>query len=462
MSRGALLELKRLKLLDRRWHATDLNGLSDEILRGKLEDYYNCRAEMAESEARAYGREAVPLAALVSSISARTELESLLTLLLVFSRAFVPDRVLLLAEPDSAMSRASRQALGGPAKRELDREHIAKQLRFLSSLAGFVHDETLVTVPLRLLHTRGEAIPIFYSKDNYRSVLPLEVREHVDAHVDVHPVMYDRSTGHSYIAREPADEPCRAIFVDFSSDPTSSGMSFILSTIDSAQPTDDPSTLQIAYSYDLERPVDKEMFETWKEQSINRTIINRLSAVGKEIALASQLGATYLTESPFESELLALSGQVTKHVHQADAVQFLRVNSPSLALQDPHRVLKLRRRNRRGFLQLQRALLDVATELQGLEGPAFDARADVLLKRLVEPEVRRAETRLARLATRLASVTIGISATVALALLSGDSLPFGAVLGLSAAGPAASTLPTIAEYMSRRRTPEHILWQLHK
>lgn len=462
MSKRALQLLRSLGLVDRKHHPLDMDAVSDETLLGILDQYFQGRAETATSEATALAADSVPLSTLVSSVSGRGDVDSLLPTLLVFGRVCVRDPLFELAKPESSSTRASRQALGGPAFKPVDRGRLKAGLEFFSALSGFMREEIAVALPLGLAHIRGDRVPIFYSEDNFKSALPVGIYRFVHENAEIRDIVVDRRSGRISVPKGLKESPSRAISVSFRDDPTNLGMFFFFTDVNWESTGTRPGEFRVSYRYDLDKPIESDVYEAWKEQSINRTAINRLESVGDEIALAEFLGATYLTESPFESRLLALAGHCAEDTRAADAVNLMRANSPTLTIGNPRQLLRVRRKSRKVFARLQTVLLDAATEVQGTSGIAFEQKAQAVLRRLVEPEVRRAEHRLGRLIAVGAGSVVSISASVGLAVLSGSALPLGAVIGLAAVGTAASSLPSISQYLRSRRHPEHILWALHR
>lgn len=460
MSIGALKLLGELGLLDRRGHPVDVAGLSDDRLRGFLHDYYNARSEGAKNEVARYAEDRAPLATLISSISATADMRTVLPALLVFGRVHVPDALFAMSVPETSATRAYRTAVGGAGAAPVARQSVCRAIEFLAQMEGLIRDGALVVLPTELVHARGESVPVFYAEDNYESAFPEVVRNFIDAHAQVRQALVDKTSGEVFVPSELAATPSRAISISFRDDAGNKGMFFILSSIRSMVPLPQPGHYKVQYDYDLEKPVKPDEYEVWRTQSIRRTALNRLDSVGREIALSSTLGATYLTQSSFESQLLGMAGRLTTDSNAAQAVNFLLANSPPIAITGPRQVLNVRRNDRQAFAHLQQALLDAAVELRGVDPKDFDARAQALLRRIVEPELRKAKSRVSRFASHGASVVVSTSASLALALLTGGGLPVGALLGLIAAGTAANSIPSVAEYIKTRNTPEHILWRL--
>jgi len=462
LSKAAVCVLRRLKLLDRKYRPVNLNDWTDEQSTGALREYYSARIASADAEAKEHAAQSASFATLVSSQSAAIEASHLLPGFFVFGAIYIPDPVFRMAVPESSSTRASRQALGGTRGRLVDRESLRAKLQLLGSLAGFFRDGLSAALPLALLHEQGEEVPIFYSADNYRSTLSPEIYRYVHGYAEVRRVVVNEADGSICVQPQLATEPSRAISISFSNDPINAGMFFFYTDANWVKAGDEPGSFRVRYRYELDKAIDDEIYSIWREQTINRTAINRLRRVGSEIAFAENLGATYLTESPFESGLLGLAGNVQEEASAACAVNLLRANLPILTAENAAEVLKIRRRSRRVFEKLQMALLDAALELQGVDEAAFDVQAGRVFRRLIEPELRNAERKLQKTVLRGVSSLGAIGANAALAVLSGSSLPLGAIIGLASAGTAVTALPSIASYIESRRRPEHILWSLSR
>lgn len=461
MSKRAVQLLKAIGLLDSQGAVADVDRMPEQELRDILAYYVRSRREGADTEVTSLANQPLPLQAFLSSVSASNAVIPILPSLLLFGRVYAEDPVFKFAFPATQHKKSHQQAFGGDPNAPIDRVMLVNKLTYFSMLQGFIEDGILAALPIHLLHAPPDALPMYYSEDRFRSNVPTGVYDYVHSHALIRDAILDRSTGHLIIPQRPKQDPSRSIAVAFKNDNVNAGMVYFYQEMRYEGETPDGKLMKVSFEVDFDKPISKAAYDAWVEQSVNRTVLNRLSAVGAETHVASRLQATYLTESAFESRLLSLAGGIVSPAGSSDrAVNFLRTNADCLRLDDPNVVLRLRRQSPSVFAAFRQALMDAASELQGCDPENFPTEAQRVLRRCI-----RSHSDAVRQCVRNAiagSVGGALVATnsISLALLSGVSLPLGAIAAVIASGAAGTALPSISEYLDRRKQPEHILWKL--
>jgi hypothetical protein len=226
------------------------------------------------------------------------------------------------------------------------------------------------------------------------------------------------------------------------------------------------STLSIQQVLNWDDEPEEEIFATWVRQSVNKTVLTRLAMISTELQLAEALNATYVTESEFESGLIALS--VAKDLPRNSrqiAVNFLNTNAPFLNIGSGEAVARLRRDYPGLFEKFQATLLDVASQLTGAEGD-FEDRAKQLFVKEIEPQIQAVNAQLSKVVYQAAGSVLLAAGSVGLALLKLPDIPFSVLLtalaGATAIQGFGGTLPSIGEYVQKRRTPAFIWSRIAK
>ena len=212
--------------------------------------------------------------------------------------------------------------------------------------------------------------------------------------------------------------------------------------------------------WDPDINLPKNVFDAWVYQSINRTIIQRLQSVASEFRLAQSLGHLYITESAFESSLLSQSGAKSPPAHLA--VEFLQANKTIIPIQSPQQVLAIREKNPLLFERFRSQLLSVSEQLHGLEGAEFSEKAKRLFQTEIQPHIDEITNAAKSIITSTVKGGLWALGGVALAIISGSSVPLIPALLYGAAGSLTGTYSGVSEYMEKRKQPELVWSQLKK
>lgn len=181
------------------------------------------------------------------------------------------------------------------------------------------------------------------------------------------------------------------------------------------------------------------------------------------MSLAEELQSSYLTESEFEATFCGMSGSMEpkKENQSTNAVNFLNANATFLNLDDPLSLARLKSDHSGLFERWQLSLLSICDELNG-SGDDFESRAKQLFEKEVQPQLEELNTALTKLKGGVGGATLLTAGTIGMALLSSTTLPFAAVLGLGAAAAGGRSIPSISEYLAKRRGSAFIWKKLAK
>ncbi|MGI6098895.1 MAG: hypothetical protein ACOYD3_03940 [Kiritimatiellia bacterium] len=459
MSKHALELLNSVGFLDKNDDIVDLSRHKESELKKIIAYYANSRRKALEGEISQIDI-SKGLSSLVSSISAKSDVPTILPSMLVYDRLLVDDPLFRLHREDSDFLRANNKMLGLSMEENLEHKKVIDTLQFFKKLAPLMRHGMVFCLPLAGLHRPPTTkMAINYSNDCFKSAVPDVVHDFIHDNAIISEMQpAPDGKGFLILGREP-NKPTRAIMVTFQRDNALSRHPFYL--LHEMQPTAQLSDTRFAVTLNVpwDSPPNERDYRTWVYQSINKTIGHRLKAMSTEIAIAEKVGAVYTTESDFEAQLCGKLGlKDADHDAPADAVNFLRANEPRLRIDSAYSVLRLRLDNPQMFEQFQDTLIEVSSQLHGAND--FDHKARRLLSTEIIPQVLEIETAAKKLRGAITGAVLETSTTIGLALLSGESLPFATVLGLGTAMTAAKSFPSVSEYLSVRKRPAFIWRQI--
>jgi hypothetical protein len=347
--------------------------------------------------------------------------------------------------------------------KSVDRPSIARRLSYFSTLAPVIDAGFLDVLPLSLLHLPSDGIPLFYAEDRFRSEIPDGIHDFIHARASIREVVPDKATGAFRLIDRPNPERKRAIHVSFAGDtPPYAGMTYFFQTMTPVGSYDGSGMLQVAFECDLESPLAEDVYQGWVYQSVNRTILARLQEVGSEVAIARHTGHVYLTESEFEAKLI---GAATTPLHAksiCDGVNFLRANNTLLAVDDASMIVRLRERNQHAFERFRASLTALSGDLAGVSPTEFPVKAQQAFLTQVQPQIDEIQRLAAAITASVAKGALISLGGVALAIVSGSTIPFISAALCASAGGLSETLPVVSDYLQKHQSPEFIWSQLRR
>lgn len=457
MSKSALEALQITGLLDKKGNVPPLEKMGPLELQKKLDYYRDTRVRLAEKDATDSIPQNRDLAALISSVSAANAVDALLPSCFVYNRVYTNDPLISLARTPSEITKAHTQFLGINSEGVPDPNRVANRLLYFAKLAPLIEQGFLTVLPLEELHAPPTSgLPLFYSEDWFRSEVPSHIHDFVHESAIVCEMAPDPDGKGLLVLNESPKIPTRGICISFARDNSVSGKSFYLLYEQEVLEKIDDEHFRIAQRLDWNNPPKKAMFDAWVYQSINKSIIARIGSVAREISVADQLRASYLTESEFESKICGMSNAMDLQPGQGlDAVNFLNANASYLNISDPHLLSKLRTDHHRLFERWQMSLLCIADELTGESGD-FVLKSKQLFEKEVRPQLDELNTALLKMQGGAAGAALLTAGTIGMALVSSATLPFAAVLGLGALAAGGRAVPSAAEYIAKRKGPAFI------
>jgi len=410
--------------------------MNGEELYGTLKYYAKKRAERLDAEL-AEIRPGGELPGFLSSSSARASVRHLVPRLLVYSTVYADDWLADRAPSYTPVTLAASPPSPAPAGYRNARSAAVDHLKGMASLAPLIRDGALAILPFARLAEKLE------------DQTPPGLRESMADDIPDHQVGYVRDL---VVARTMArnHESGALTASDLPATPADRAVDFSFA--------DDGPRSRHILSF---RIADDQPDHVYYQRALDRRVRERLLALAHQLAIAETLSAFYVTESDLESAVCAMSTDSPPAASEATrAVNFLNCNAPYLRVDSPKLVARVRSRDPELFRRFRLSLLHVSEKLSGLEADEFDRKARELFAAEIEPQIAEIRDSLSKVVTSAAGGTLVASGSVSLALLSNSGLPWAAAAGLGLLGTAGNSLPSVAEYLCKRRTPAFIWHKL--
>lgn len=457
MSANAIEALKAAELLDKNLRVPNLSDITPSDLQKKLDYYWQAR--MAGPIPKAIQSKASPrqFSALISSISARNDVSSLLPSCLIYNQTYSNDPLMRLGRPTSEIQKVHNQHLGFGGERTANLNKVEKGLQYFEALAPLIQSGLVEILPLEEIHDQPkDGLPIYYSDDWFKSSIPSHIHDFVHQKAIVREMAPGPNGKGLLVYNDPPENPTRGIAIDFQNDAPQPQSNFYLLHEQEVLGQNEDETYSFRQWLDWQNPPEKSHFEAWIYQSINRAISSRLDRVSAEMTLASDLGASYLTESEFEAHLCGLSGQNTAPQSQdVHAVNFLEATIPQLKNINPSVIAFVRTKNPAMFERWQQSLLEIADQLSGTS-EEFELKAKRLFAREVQPQLDEIDAAFRKAVGASTGGFFLAASAVGFAVASTATIPIAAFMGLGLLHTLGEAIPEIADWREKRRGPAFI------
>ena len=338
-------------------------------------------------------------------------------------------------------------------------EKILKGQKLFAWAFKLIRSNIIKILPISYFNRPSDTVPLLLSDDAFKSSLPPEIHDFAQKNAVLKSVVQD-DKGRMLILNEDAYEKRRtAISVGFQNDYWFSGVSlYLFQTIGKIKKQEN-GNISYRQNWDKHGTLGKEKFQHWAYQTINQAMRARLINIYNETYLATTIGHTYITESQFESYLLAMAGiENDSEIH--NAANFLEANNSFISVESPEIVIELRTKYPTAFERFNYSLLYVAEELTGVEPQNFDKKAKILFHKKIFPQIDEIRNSINAISTggvkSILSSLVGLSASIA----TGSTLPLIPTLMNSVANTLTETFPSISQHQRLRNRPIYIWHRL--
>jgi len=453
MSNKALDLLIEAELLTTRGRMVSVAFLPSQELSRRVDHYINARKQSVISEMNSFQKNN-KLSAFFSTTYAKNAnndnllFEKLLASSLIYESIIIDDPLFLFS---------SSISLDGDSQTSLVKALSLFEWTFKLIRSGFIK-----ILPISFLNKPSDEIPLLYSEDAFRSLIPSHIHDFSHKNAILKSVIQN-SNGFLILPEEACIKKRKGLSVQFKDDYGINGGSIFFHfdlVIENFEEQPDGS-LKFCKRVKPNDTLSEEQFNYWVYQSINEAIISRLSNIYKENSLAITLDHTYVTESKFESKLLALSG-IECDSDNHNAINFLEANSEFLHIESPEIILELRTKYSQAFERFNYSILNATEELSELDNTNFDKRAKWLFNNEILPQIDEIRDAINSIPSGFTKGTLASLAGFSIAVLTGFVPPLIPTLMLSAAGGLTEAFPSISTYQNMKKKPGYIWHRITK
>ena len=316
-------------------------------------------------------------------------------------------------------------------------------------------------LPISFFNNPSSEIPILCSDDAFRSSIPSQIHDFSHKNAILKSVIKNDSNEMLVLPEEAYISKRKALKVGFKDDYRFSGNNLYMYFSITELEEQANGSLQFCSEWNSKETLNEEEFNNWAYQSINQTIRSRLSNIYNETYLATTLGHTYVTESKFESDLLAMSG-IENHSEDHNAVKFLELNNDFFNIESPEQIIELRTKYSSAFEQFNCSIREVTEELSGLNKNEFEQKSKTLLDKEIRPQINEIRDNIQSISSGITKGFLVSLGGISLAIATGTAIPFISALMFSVAGGLTEALPSVSTYENKKKRPEYIWHRITK
>lgn len=367
----------------------------------------------------------------------------------------INDPIFEIARPSDELAKGLNSYLG-MKESGIDRNKLAQLATYVNQVRPAIQANFVKFFPVSHIHEPPKQIPLTYSENLYSDVLPDELLKWFRESAVIYPLRKGEQGWYHTFEIEPL-KPCRAICINFeghSHQPNADRFYFLFATEVLAR-DEETHTIEFAYTLPETLP-SEELFNNWVFQSVNKTALGFSNQVYSEMYLAEQVGATYLTQSPFIAELLRKNWPQEPNF-KADILNvLLDLEIPILEGVSLNRIIDVRQKEGEAFQNFRVDLERRLRELRHVSDPVeLQAKSQDVVHEFSEVQINEINKAIAKVKKKMAA----------------SAIPFvgGLVMTIQANGFGIPALvyaidkgyKTYAEYISEvKENPAFFLWKV--
>lgn len=371
---------------------------------------------------------------------------------LYFDQFVIYDPLFELSSPKSKVNDVVSEYLGFQ-KNEIDRKQVAEAAYLLKSVTPMIAANFLKILPLSKPFEPPKDLPLTLPINYYADDLPKELMEYCRKRAIVKSMTKVESGGWRILDKH---DLTPGIFVTFEDLHGFNGSQYNY-FYQEFEKTEWPDQFIVKMKL-AEYPMNENEWNTWVFQSVNRSAKTVVDKIYLENLIANDLGATYLTDNTFTSNLLTQNLSAKETVETASASQFMNIELPFLDKIDIEKLMNIRTFEADTFTNFRIELEKQFRELRLVKDPyEIKLRQENIIHELADVQVKKINQKFDSLKRKgfidAALLVGGLAGTVQTA---GWSL-------------LASALATFSGYKSYREykdsltdNPSYLLWKVMK
>lgn len=344
-------------------------------------------------------------------------------------------------------------AFFGYRKSTIKREEIASACKYLKMITPMIAGDYVKIFPISYYHER-KTIPFYVPQNLFSDVLPLPILKFFQEHAEV--MTMQKMKGSEGWAVIPGQlQIGRGIAVEFKGANFGSGMAFHL--VQSETKIVDEEKREVVFVNTIpDTPPSQQEFDNWVIQSINSTARKYFNAVFQEMMVASSLGASYISDNKFTSDLITNNFELNDSIANFTATQMLNVDLPFMEKIGIDTVMDVRRNEADVFTNFRMELEKQFREMRLItDEKELKAKIDNVFHELNEVQEQKIQTKLNQLKDRLGwNLAMAFGGLAAGIQTNGFSL-------LATATAAGNGYKDYKEYRNDiKENPAYFLWRL--
>lgn len=347
------------------------------------------------------------LSAQYSTLSAKVDRKKILNSLLFYNFIVINDPFSDLINTD-----------------DINFDQFKKALCFISWMARLIRNGLIFLYPLTVRKSNRTGLLI--TDDNFRSSFTENIHSFIHDRAILKSVVGNADFKKFIVLNENASINKRsAINVSFKNDTIYRGVSLFLhhKIIKESIKKNNDGSFTVSNYWNPKEILDRSTFEKWAYAVVNQAIIARLNDIHLQVHIANNIGATYITESNFESDLMGFSN-ITSGSIESDAVRFLEVNNRKIEIDSPNNIIKFRNKFSSSFNGFNEQLVDISDYLSKVEPDRFDLESKNILNNDINPQVIEIDKTIRSLNSYKIASPLLLTGTIGLAVItSSPALP---------------------------------------
>jgi hypothetical protein len=364
----------------------------------------------------------------------------------------IDDPLFKLGRQRNAQSSTMEEYLGYQ-KNSVERKSLIGIVRVLKRITPMVAADYVKLLPVSFAFEPQKNTPIYFSENYFEDQLPPNISKFCKENAIIKSMAEVKGSGWQ-VLRENDLTP--GLFVGFGNDWMQNGMMYHYFEQEFFS-TDDPTVFHAALKL-AEYPMPENVWAVWAKQSINRTAINLVDKTMKEIAIATSLQSTFITDMPFTGDLINQSVESNITPASITTEHILNIEVPFIDKVDIQKLMDVRQNEQETFTNFRMELEKEFRELRFVtDAKELKERQQNIMHELGVVGVNKINTKLGSL--RKKSILDGL---IVIGGLAGGVASGGWSL-LATAVSAASGYKSYIDYkQALNESPSYLLWKVLK
>lgn len=316
-------------------------ALSENEIRKELRAYREyCISHLDEIEDEV--RSKVPLLKVFSGLH-RVEPNLFKQSAFYVDQHIVQDPLFPFTHEGGSMNKALSEYLSY-ADRGINRSELSSILKFLKSVTPMVAANYVKFLPTSYLYEPKEQTPVYYSESFFAELLPTTIMEFFQKRATVQS-MRKKDEGWEI---EDRLNRSRGIIVRFGEDLINEARVYHLFENAFSNFNERDNSVEVRMTLP-DSPPSVIQFDTWMRQSINRAASDICERVVSEVSIGEKLGAAYMTDSLFVSDLMRQVHSAEDSIALYTANTLINMDLPFLDKVDEETLMKVRQDDGQAF-----------------------------------------------------------------------------------------------------------------